>query len=191
MFHNILLDKLSDITPNGYKIKTSFKQGIKFELLMQDREVSKEERVMLALNIFYKDLKEITSAEEIEKRIEDIIWFYKCGKDEETSQEKGKNKQKQIYSYEFDDGRIYSAFIQQYNIDLQKEDLHWWQFKSLFENLTEETQIVQVMSYRAMDISKIKNKKEKKKYKELQELYKLPDMRSEEEKENDFADALW
>ena len=51
--------------------------------------------------------------------------------------------------------------------------------------------MVQVMSYRAMDISKIKNKKEKKKYKELQELYKLPDMRSEEEKENDFADALW
>lgn len=191
MLHNILLDKLSDITPNGYRIKTSFKQGIKFELLMQDREISKEERVMLALNIFYKDLKEITSAEEIEKRIEDIIWFYKCGKDEETSQEKGKNKQKQIYSYEFDDGRIYSAFIQQYNIDLQKEDLHWWQFKSLFENLTEETQMVQIMSYRAMDISKIKDKKEKKKYKELQELYKLPDMRSEEEKENDFADALW
>ena len=191
MLHNILLDKLSDITPNGYRIKTSFKQGIKFELLMQDREVSKEERVMLALNIFYKDLKEITSAEEIEKRIEDIIWFYKCGKDEETSHEKGKNKQKQIYSYEFDDGRIYSAFIQQYNIDLQKEDLHWWQFKSLFENLTEETQMVQIMSYRAMDISKIKDKKEKKKYKELQELYKLPDMRSEEEKENDFADALW
>ena len=31
----------------------------------------------------------------------------------------------------------------------------------------------------------------KKHYKNLKELYKLPDMRSEEEKENDFANELW
>ena len=193
MLHNILLDKLPQITPNGYKIKTSYKQGIKFELLMQDKDLSKEEKIELALNLFYfeQDLKEIKTTNEIEKRVEDIIWFYKCGKKEETSQKNGKNKQKQIYSYEFDDNKIYSAFIQQYNVDLQTVNLHWWQFKSLFESLTEETQIVQIMGYRALDITKIKDKKEKKKYKELQEIYKLPDMRTEEEKEEDFAEALW
>ena len=47
------------------------------------------------------------------------------------------------------------------------------------------------MGYRALDISKIKDKQEKKRYKYLQEIYKLPDMRSEEEKEEDFAEALW
>lgn len=193
MLHNILLDKLPQITPNGYNIKTSFKQGIKFELLMQDRELSKEEQVELALSLFYfkNDLKKIKISKDIEKRIEDILWFYKCGKEEKTSLKKGKNKQKQIYSYEFDDNKIYSAFIQQYNIDLQKVDLHWWQFKSLFESLTEETQIVQIMGYRAMELSKIKDKDMKKHYKQLQEEYKLPDMRSEEEKEEDFAEALW
>lgn len=193
MLHNILLDKLPQITPNGYNIKTSFKQGIKFELLMQDRELSKEEQVELALSLFYfkNDLKKIKTSKDIEKRIEDILWFYKCGKEEKTSLKKGKNKQKQIYSYEFDDNKIYSAFIQQYNIDLQKVDLHWWQFKSLFESLTEETQIVQIMGYRAMELSKIKDKDMKKHYKQLQEEYKLPDMRSEEEKEEDFAEALW
>ena len=193
MLHNILLDKLPQITPNGYNIKTSFKQGIKFELLMQDRELSKEEQVELALSLFYfkNDLKKIKTSKDIEKRIEDILWFYKCGKEEKTSLKKGKNKQKQIYSYEFDDNKIYSAFIQQYSIDLQKVDLHWWQFKSLFESLTEETQIVQIMGYRAMELSKIKDKDMKKHYKQLQEEYKLPDMRSEEEKEEDFAEALW
>lgn len=193
MLHNILLDKLPQITPNGYNIKTGFKQGIKFELLMQDRELSKEEQVELALSLFYfkNDLKKIKTSKDIEKRIEDILWFYKCGKEEKTSLKKGKNKQKQIYSYEFDDNKIYSAFIQQYNIDLQKVDLHWWQFKSLFESLTEETQIVQIMGYRAMELSKIKDKDMKKHYKQLQEEYKLPDMRSEEEKEEDFAEALW
>ena len=42
-----------------------------------------------------------------------------------------------------------------------------------------------------MDLSKIKDKSMKKQYKKLQELYKLPDMRTEQEKEDDFAEALW
>ena len=146
----------------------------------------------MALNIFYNegDLKKIKTKEELEKGIEDILWFYMCGKEEKTSQKKVKGKQKQIYSYEFDDDKIYSAFIQQYKIDLQKQDLHWWQFKSMFESLTDETQIVQIMQYRATDLSKIKDKTEKKRIKDLQDLYKLPDMRTEEEKENDFANEF-
>lgn len=186
MLCNILLDKLPLTTPNGYKIKTSYKQGIKFELLMQDNELEKDEKVELALKIFFDEI----DFKNIEKQIDDILWFYKCGKEEKTSLEKGK-KEKQIYSYVFDADKIYSAFMQQYNIDLQKIDLHWWQFKSLFEALTDETQIVEIMGYRAMDISKIKDKSEKKRYKELQKIYALPDMRSEEEKENDFANELW
>ena len=41
-----------------------------------------------------------------------------------------------------------------------------------------------------MDLSKIKDKEMKKHYKELQQIHALPDMRSEEEKENDFANAF-
>ena len=192
MLCNILLDELPKKTPHEYNIKTDFKQGIKFELLMQDNSLEKEEKVQLALNIFYNegDLKKIKTKEELEKGIEDILWFYMCGKEEKTSQKKVKGKQKQIYSYEFDDDKIYSAFIQQYKIDLQKQDLHWWQFKSMFESLTDETQIVQIMQYRATDLSKIKDKTERKRIKELQDLYKLPDMRTEEEKENDFANQF-
>lgn len=192
MLQNMLLDKLPQKTPNGYKIKTSYKQAIKFELLMQDNTFDKNEQIKLALNMFYdeEELRNIKTSEEIKKRIEDIIWFYKCGKEEKTSLKKGKNNKKQIYSYEFDDNKIYSAFIQQYNIDLQKQDLHWWQFKTMFECLTNSTQIVQIMEYRAMDLSKIKDKNMKKQYKELKAIYALPDMRTEEEKENDFAEAF-
>ena len=82
--------------------------------------------------------------------------------------------------------------MQQYKIDLNSiEYMHWWKFKALFEGLTENTQIVKIMGYRAMDLSKIKDKEEKKRYKKLQREYALPDDRTEEEKERDFADALW
>lgn len=192
MLCNILLDELPKITPNNYKINTSYKQGIKFELLMQDNELQKEEKVMLALALFYdkKEINKIETPEELQKRINDILWFYKCNKIEQINKGVNAKKEKQIYSYEFDADKIYSAFIQQYNVDLQKTDLHWWQFRSMFESLTDKTQIVEIMGYRAIDLSKIKDKEEKKKYKELKKIYALPDMRTQEQKESDFACAF-
>lgn len=192
MLCNILLDELPKITPNNYKINTSYKQGIKFELLMQDNELQKEEKVMLALALFYdkKEINQIKTPEELQKRINDILWFYKCNKIEQNNKGVNARKEKQIYSYEFDADKIYSAFMQQYNVDLQKTDLHWWQFRSMFESLTDTTQIVEIMGYRAIDLSKIKDKEEKKRYKELKKIYALPDMRTQEQKENDFACAF-
>lgn len=81
--------------------------------------------------------------------------------------------------------------MEQYNIDLNSiKYLHWWKFKALFNSLNENVLFSKIMSYRVIDLSKIKDKAIKKQYKQLKELYKLPDMRSEEEKENDFAEAF-
>ena len=100
-------------------------------------------------------------------------------------------RNKQIYSYEFDDDKIYSAFMEQYNIDLQDiKYLHWWKFKALFNALSENTQFVKIMGYRAMNVNEIKDKKMKKQYRKLQKMYALPDMRTEEEKEYDFGEAF-
>ena len=82
--------------------------------------------------------------------------------------------------------------MEQYKIDLNSiKYLHWWKFKALFNDLNENIQFSKIMSYRAMDLSKIKDKDMKKQYRKLKTLYALPDMRSEEEKESDFADELW
>ena len=189
MNKNILLDKLPQFTRQNLRIRTDFRESIKFELLMQDSKITEKEKIMLALKLYYYDISKI---KDIKLAIDEILWFYRCGKEiqEQKESKQEEVRMKQIYSYEFDDNKIYSAFIQQYNIDLQKQDLHWWQFKTMFECLTNSTQIVQIMEYRAMDLSKIKDKNMKKQYKELKAIYALPDMRTEEEKENDFAEAF-
>lgn len=192
MYYNLLLNKLPQYTPNHIKIRTDFRESIKFELLMQDNKLNEEEKVKLALNLYY-NLNDIT---DIKKAVEDIIWFYKGGKKEienvDKEVKKSNSKDKQIYSYEFDAEYIYSAFMEQYNIDLNSiKYLHWWKFKALFNSLNEDVLFCKIMGYRAIDLSKIKDKSMKKQYKKLQELYKLPDMRSEQEKEDDFAEALW
>ena len=122
-----------------------------------------------------------------------MLWFYKCGKEEkeETSQKATRENVKRIYSYEFDNELIYSAFKDQYGIDLQDIDyLHWWKFKAMFDALKEDNKIVEIMGYRAVNLNKIKDKEMSKHYKKMQKLYALPDMRSEEEKESDFAEAF-
>lgn len=97
---------------------------------------------------------------------------------------------KPIYSFSHDAEAIYAAFLGQYGIDLQTVDLHWWQFKALFQGLNETNQIVKIMQYRAIDLSKIKDKEQKAFYRRMKALYKLPDMRSEEEKEQGIVDGL-
>lgn len=194
MYYNIILGRLPTKTPNKMRIRTDFRESIKFELLMQDNSISDTDKIKLALNLYYYEPEKI---QDVKKAIKDILWFYKCGKedknvDSENEENNVSNKQKQIYSYEFDAEYIYSAFMEQYKIDLNSiKYLHWWKFKALLISLNENILFSKIMGYRAMNINKIKDKDMKKHYKKMKKIYALPDMRSEEEKENDFADALW
>lgn len=190
---NLLLDDINVVVNKRIKAKfnTNFRTCILFELLMLDNKIDNIQKIPLILNLFYSNIEQIT---DIEKAIEDVLWFYRCGKEEIASKENNKKKErkKQIYSYEFDNELIYSAFKDQYSVDLQDiKYLHWWKFKAMFEGLKDDNQIVKIMGYRAMDISKIKDKDEKKYYKRLQNLYALPDMRTTEQKEADFGKAFW
>lgn len=192
MYYNLLLNKLPNITPSGLKIRSDFRESIKFELLMQDNSVKERDKLMLALNLYYYDTSHIN---DIQVAVDDLLWFYKGGKIERKNVDekvkKDNSKEKQIYSYEFDAEYIYSAFLEQYNIDLNSiKYLHWWKFRALFSSLNEKTQFSKIMGYRSMNTSKIKDKDMKKHYEKMKKLYALPDMRTEEQKENDFAEAF-
>ena len=194
MYNNILIDDLPQKTPNGNKIRTNFRNLIQYELLMQDTTIQNEEKVKLALNLLFID-----NIKNIEEAIDDILWLYSCGRYKniqevinDNKKNNTKNKNKQIYSYEFDDRYIYSAFLTQYNVDLADiKYMHWWKFKAMFEGLNDNNKLVQIMGYRSIDLSKIKDKKEKERIQELKNIYALPDMRTREEKESDFGKAFW
>lgn len=184
---NLLIDELPT-DYEGLKINTNFRSFILFELLMQDNNINKSDKILLALNLFFEE-----QPKDLKKAIEGILWFYKCGEEEKKAKRKSKKENiKQIYSFEHDAKYIYSAFKDQYGVDLNEIDyLHWFKFKALFEGLKDDNKICEIMSYRAIDINNIKNKDEKEKYKKLQRAWALPDNRSVEQKENDFANSLW
>lgn len=187
---NILINKLPTKV-NGVEINTDFRVSILFELLMHETKIRKDIKVMKALQLYYPDFKNISN---FETAIKQMLWFYRCGKELANSKkinESKSNRKNQIYSYEFDDIYIYDAFLQQYNIDLQEiKYMHWWKFKALFDGLTEETQIIKIMQYRSVNLSQIKDAEKRNYYKKMKRLYALPDMRTQEEKEREFAEKF-
>lgn len=185
MLTNILLDELPSVTPHGYKIKTDFRQAIKFELLMQDRNIKDNEKIILALNLFYDEVIDLQT------QLDDLLWYYLRGKDTDEKKTNETSNNQQIYSYEYDADYIFSAFLETYGIDLNTTKMHWWKFKAMFDGLNEKTKMMEIMGYRAVDLSKIEDKNELKRYKKLKQIYQLPDMRTAEEKEADFGAAFW
>lgn len=180
---NLLIDLLPttvNIEGIEYEINSDFRTSILFELLMQDVEIEDGEKTIQALELYYRECPH-----NIEEAVNKMLWFYSCSKERDLkSNRKTGSKAEQIYDFDYDDEYIYSAFLDQYGIDLNDiEYLHWWKFKAMFKSLKEDNEIVKIMGYRAMDLSKIEDKKQKEHYRKLKQIYKIPQVISKNEKE--------
>lgn len=188
---SILTQKLPETVEIGgreYPIKTDFREWIHFETVLSDPRESDQSKMLCLLTMFRELPLKFNDA------LQAAMKFY-AGNDMKTEPGKqtGTETQKtspRIYSYEHDADYIYSAFWSQYVIDLQEAELHWWQFKALFKGLEETNLIVKIMGYRGTDLSQIKDKEQKRFYRRMKRVYKLPDMRTEEQREKDMVNSL-
>lgn len=167
-----------------YKINYDFRYGILFEEIMNDKNIKDSEKLSLAIKL-YLDNQYI---EDYEEAINQIFNFYLCGNESKKS---SKKRQNPVFSYEEDAGLIFAAFKEVYNIDLVEDKIHWWKFRALFDALPNTCQFKKVVGYRAIEIDQNMTDSQKKFYREMKKLYALKDNRTQEEKEADFANALF
>lgn len=185
---NILTDKLPDsVTVNGiaYKINTDYRVGIKLEQLMMNDSIPPEERLLRAKKLYFTD--SLPPAELDEETTDKLIWFYLCGKDETKEADKSLER---VYDFDYDSKWIFAAVKEQYNIDLTSAQLHWWTFKALFDALSEDTEFVKIMGYRAVKINAKMSTSEKRFYQKMKRMHKLPKPEAEEKQINAVEDAL-
>lgn len=192
---NLLVDELPEtveIDGQEYEINTDFRVGILFETMMQDRTLSTEERVLLALNLYYPN-----PPENVVQAFLNILWFYKCGKEKmeeivkgDDDTEGGEEGAKIAYSFEHDDAYIYAAFLQKYGIDLTTTDMHWWKFRALFRALPDDTPIIKIMGYRVAKITDKMSKGEKAYLRKMKKIYRLPLSEAEQEYNSKLIEAL-
>ena len=78
------------------------------------------------------------------------------------------------FDFEKDAELIYAGFVQQYGIDLQTENMHWWKFMILLENLGSDTRLNRVIEYRTIDTANRNlSKQEREFYRAMQRYYGL------------------
>ena len=172
---NILTDTLPNCVNIGGKlfpINTDFRVGIHFEQLMLDDGISAETKFV-----------------ELDEEITDkILWFYRCGKDEKK---KAQTTYERVYDFDYDSKWIFAAFKEQYQIQIDENlKMHWWTFRALFDALSDDTEFVKIMGYRAIKISDKMSASQKRFYQKMKRLHKLPMSKAEEKRINDIEDAL-
>ena len=168
---NILIDKLPQKIDN-IEINTDFRNWMLFELILQDKELSEQEQFLEIINVTLKDgIKVISNLtkNELKHVINNLLWFYTC--------DRYKNEK---------NNKIFDL-----KQDLTKTKMHWWKFKTLFTNLSDNCIFSKIMQYRSIEINSKMSKEERKFYLEKKRIYALPDLRTNEQKENDFANSLF
>ncbi|MBE7038384.1 MAG: hypothetical protein E7404_05745 [Ruminococcaceae bacterium] len=168
-----------------YKINTDFKVWLSIESIIFDSTLSIAKKMSKVISLCYIELPPT-----LEDALCQIIKFFMHSDEIKDVSESNISGGKRSFSFEQDAPYIYCAFLKDYGIDLLKCDMHWWVFLDLFKGLGSDNRIMEIIKYRTMDLSKIKNKEERAFYLRQKKRYELPDTRCDEEKERDFELGL-
>lgn len=183
--YNMLLDKLPT-EYKGYLIRTDFRIGIQLTQILEDAELSDEDRVLGALDLLYG--KGIPDNMYI--ALAGLRWFVSGGIknnddlsiddpedipdtdviDDEV-QDLTSNGDELAFDFDVDAGLIDVAFRTQYGVNLSYERLHWFSFLSMFRGI-KDTVLNDVMYYRTVDISKLP-KSQQPEMRKLKNKYKI------------------
>lgn len=166
-----------------YPIHTDFRTSIDFELLFFE-DLNGLDILMRGLELYYDE----NIPQNQIAAVEAMMWFYRGGEEEKK---KASSAGKIPYSFSCDTDYIFSAFLDQYRIDLWAvEYLHWWKFRAMFKSLTDDKKISEIMMYRTMRIDSKMSREQKAFYRKMQKLYAIPCSKKQQEKKNALEEAL-
>lgn len=141
-----------------YRINLAFDRVLKFSYAQDDKELNSEDVIDIGIKLFFgnqklpRDEEFYTAAfQAINKEITERPYGNWVDPDDVgyTPQDS-----KPLLDYRRDAEAIYSSFMQQYHIDLIKEQgkMHWCIFKALFDGLDERTYIQKIIAIRDKEV---------------------------------------
>lgn len=127
-------------------IQTDFRKWLRFGVMWDSPLLPEEKYQLSLLNI----LGEIPR--DAERYFVAIMNFYACGE-----QPRGQPLAERLVDWQVDAAAIWADFRLYGGIDLDKAELHWWQFMALLSSLPDTARIKQRISIRSIDLGKIKD----------------------------------
>lgn len=169
------------INDKKFIINADFRAMIKIEEIIKDSTLEDNQKLINVLKVFYFSDEIFRNEETMTKGLEKLEWFYNC--DRKPNKKTTGGSATKVFSYEYDDIYIYSAFLQEYNIDLTTDYVHWWKFRALLDSLKEDNMFVKIKGYRAYS-------GDDKDMLELKRYWSLPLDEKEEERLNNLYEQL-
>lgn len=178
---NVLTDRLPcSVFVGGkeYAIHTDFRTSVRYELMLSEKDVEDTERVLRGLQLYYPVIPS-----DVRGAVYAMTDFYLCGDKPADDHKRSavSHQTAKVYDFEHDALRIYTSFLQAYNIDLTKAEMHWHLFRALFRALPDDTEMGRIMGYRAIKIDRKMSKDQQAFYRRMKRLYALPQAVKERE----------
>lgn len=159
-----------------YWVDASFDTVLQVQSLFREEELPENLKLQQALKMFLIHDKTFLRLS-IEEKKELLHLIFECCINTQKRPET-RTKGQKSFDFEYDGEYIYASFMLDYGIDLvdMQGKLHWKKFISLFQGLSEQTKIREVIRIRNMDIPKFtgKNSKQIQEIQELKSYYALP-----------------
>lgn len=164
-----ILPESVNVSGKFYRIKTSFKYWLRFLELVENHEKNP-----YSFDFLYEN----------EKPLERIKGFFAllafCTPKSILPRQLGGKTDEKIIDYTIDADYIYSAFYEQYKIDLLTSNMHWYEFQALFKGL-HDTKLNEIIGYRLYKFAGKKKSDFDKEMEQLRRAWELPKNDNEED----------
>ncbi len=170
------MQRLSDkvqLKSGEYAINTDFRVWMEIERLFFEDEHSMAVRLAKVFALAYPALPL-----DPQEAIWGIMWFYSGGEDPQKEAEREGQAVPPCFDLTEDFDYIWGGFMGQYGIDLTRDTMHWWKFKTLLACLDEECKFSKIVAFRSMDTAKVRDKELRRYYEKMKKHYRLKNVRS-------------
>lgn len=173
------LPETVEVEGSLYYIQTSFKYWLKFLELLENKEL-----IPTDFDFIYKSIKPSNR----ENGLFALMGF--CNPPQPLPRFQAGEEGVKAVDYIIDADYIYSAFLEQYGIDLISSDMHWYKFQALFRGL-HDTKLNEIIGYRLYEYTGGKKDSYVRQMEKLRSAWELP-MNSDENDEDlkDFESKL-
>lgn len=175
---NLLYEPLPEsVTADGteYPIITDFREWFRFADMLHDADLNSEEKLLLLSEWLLETPECIT-----EELVRAVFAFYGAKGLEpdkpvyEDEEEPEAVPQRPVFDWKYDAKYLLADFRRYYGIDLLTAEMHWWEFRSLFAALPDESLCQKRIAYRSADLSQIKDSKRRAEIARIQQQIALP-----------------
>lgn len=166
---NPLIDKPPEwvtVNERDYRIASDFRVSLAYIRILDDDEMDEQEKIVMGLEMYFGQAINPSDISDLAKAVR---WFLLRGKEPQSE----RAAEEPLFDIQQDAGRIYSAFLQAYRINLRKVKMHWWIFCELLEGLPKGTHLADVIEIRGRKIETWMNAADRNSLVQIKEHYKL------------------